>query len=151
MPRFPFLVSFAAVLFTATSALSLELDVATIQGGKLVVTGRTTKANQEVELVNSGDKVKSSSARRFRFALSYLPETCKLDLKAGTEALSDQLVANCGPRGPKGDAGPKGDVGEKGDPGPKGDVGPKGEAGPKGDTGPKGDIGPKGDAGPISR
>jgi hypothetical protein len=154
------LAGLAAMILTSGSASALDLDTVSIESGKLIVAGKTSQPGQEVELANTGDKVKSSSSRKFKFSLSYLPETCKLDLKSGTETLTDRLVANCAPRGPKGDkgdAGPRGEAGLKGDPGakgetgPRGDVGPagaKGEPGPRGDAGPKGDPGPKGDTGP---
>jgi hypothetical protein len=148
MVKRPLLLGLAATLLTGTAATSLELNDAKIESGKLQITGRTDKANQEVELVGSGEKVKSSSARKFRFSISYLPDSCKIELKGEGQTLSDLLVANCGLRGPKGEAGPKGDAGPKGEAGAKGDIGPRGEAGPKGDTGPKGDAGPKGDFGP---
>ena len=157
MVKHPVLLGLAASLLIGSPAWSLDLFDAKIESGRLQITGRTDKANQEVEIVGSGEKVVSNSSRRFRFSTSYLPETCKFDLKAGKETLRDLLIANCGPRGPKGDPGAKGDTGAKGEPGepgprgeagPKGDVGPKGEPGPKGDPGPKGEPGPRGEAGP---
>ena len=58
----------AAILAVAApgSAQALELDTVAIQSGKLVITGKTSKPAQEVEVVGTGDKVKSSSSRRFR-------------------------------------------------------------------------------------
>ena len=164
MLRGSFVVAAAIAVMTSASAQALDLDTVAIQGGKLVITGKTTKPGQEVEIVGPGDKVKSSSSRRFRFSLSYLPETCKLDLKAGDETAKDLIVANCGMRGPKGEtgaagaagaAGPAGPAGPQGPAGPagaKGEMGPAGPAGPKGETGPagpKGEVGPKGDTGPA--
>ncbi|MGO3930072.1 collagen-like protein, partial [Rhodopseudomonas pseudopalustris] len=140
---------------TSGTAMALELDSLSIESGRLLIIGKTTKPNQEVEVVGTGDKVKSSSSRRFRFALSYLPETCKIDLKSGAETLTDRLIANCGPRGPKGEpgaAGPAGVAGSAGPAGPTGPAGPKGEAGPAGPAGPVGPAGPaglRGDAGPA--
>jgi hypothetical protein len=153
----------AATLLASGSASALDLDTIAIDSGRLIITGKTNKPGQEVELANTGDKTTSSSSKKFRFSLSYLPETCKLELKSGSEHLRDLLVANCAPRGPKGDkgepgtagvagargeAGPKGDPGPRGDAGPKGDTGPAGEPGPKGDAGPRGDVSAKGDPGP---
>lgn len=148
MVKRPLLLGLAATLLTGSAATSLELYDAKIESGKLLITGRTDKSNQTVELVGSGEKIKSNASRRFRFSSSYLPETCKIELKGEGETLRDLLVANCGVRGPKGDPGPKGEMGARGEAGPKGDAGPRGEAGPKGDPGPRGEAGAKGDAGP---
>ncbi|KPF90364.1 hypothetical protein IP86_26190, partial [Rhodopseudomonas sp. AAP120] len=108
MVRGSIFVGAAIVVMTSASAMALDLDTVAIESGKLVITGKTTKPGQEVEVVGTGDKIKSSSSRRFKFSLSYLPETCKLDLKAGEETVKDLIVANCGPRGPKGEAGAAG-------------------------------------------
>lgn len=148
MIKQPVLLGLATSLLIGSPAWSLDLFDAKIESGRLQITGRTDKANQEVEIVGSGEKVVSNSSRRFRFSTSYLPETCKFDLKAGKETLRDLLIANCGPRGPKGEPGAKGEPGPRGEAGPKGDMGPKGDVGPKGEAGPKGEPGPKGDAGP---
>lgn len=148
MIKQPILLGLATSLLIGSPAWSLDLFDAKIESGRLQITGRTDKANQEVEIVGSGEKVVSNSSRRFRFSASYLPETCKFDLKAGKETLRDLLIANCGPRGPKGEPGAKGEPGPRGEAGPKGDMGPKGDVGPKGEAGPKGEPGPKGDAGP---
>jgi hypothetical protein len=148
MRKWRFLIGVTGLALSGSAAMALDLNTVAIDAGKLVVNGRTTKPNQEVELVGSGAKVKSSASRRFSFSLSYLPESCRIDLKADGEVAKDLLVANCAPRGPKGEPGAKGDPGPRGEAGPKGEPGPTGAAGPKGDTGPKGDPGPKGDAGP---
>lgn len=108
MARRSILVGAAILAMTSGAASALEIDRLAIESGKLVITGKTTKAGQEVEVVGTGDKAKSSSSRRFKFSLSDVPETCKLDLKSGTETLTGLLVANCGPRGPKGEAGAAG-------------------------------------------
>ena len=148
MIKQPVLLGLATSLLIGSPAWSLDLFDAKIESGRLQITGRTDKANQEVEIVGSGEKVVSNSSRRFRFSTSYLPETCKFDLKAGKETLRDLLIANCGPRGPKGEPGAKGEPGPRGEAGPKGDMGPKGDVGPKGEPGPKGDAGPQGEPGP---
>ncbi len=98
MVKHPVLLGLAASLLIGSPAWSLDLFDAKIESGRLQITGRTDKANQEVEIVGSGEKVVSNSSRRFRFSTSYLPETCKFDLKAGKETLRDLLIANCGPR-----------------------------------------------------
>ncbi len=148
MLKHTLLLGSVAMLMSVGTASALDLDEVAIQGGKLVITGRTSKPNQEVVVIGSGDKAQSSSSRRFRLSLSYLPENCKLDLQAGSELAKDLLVANCGPRGPKGEAGAKGEPGPRGEAGPQGDAGPKGDIGPRGEPGPKGEAGAKGDAGP---
>jgi hypothetical protein len=113
MARGSILVGAAIVMMTSASAMALDLDTVAIEGGKLVITGKTAKAREEVELVNTGDKVKSAASRRFRFSLSYLPETCKVDLKAEGKTTKDLLVGNCGLRGAKGEAGAAGESGAK--------------------------------------
>jgi hypothetical protein len=73
----------------------LQIDQIEITGGKLVISGRTAKPNQVVVLVNSGDKTASFPTRKFSFSVSYLPETCKIDLKVETEEVKDLLVSGC--------------------------------------------------------
>ena len=75
----------------------LQVDQVEITSGRLVITGRTAKPNQVIVLVNSGDKTASLPSRRFSFSLSYLPTTCKIDLKVEAEELKDLVVSGCMP------------------------------------------------------
>ena len=76
-----------------------DVEQVAITAGRLVITGRTARPNQVIELVNSGDKTASLPNRRFSFSLSYLPETCKINLKVENDELKDLLVSSCIPRG----------------------------------------------------
>lgn len=92
------LVAFSDV----ASAAGITVTDAKVEGGKLVVTGRTPAASQNVTLDGSFT-VRSNASRVFAFAISnYLPFDCVVDLKAGT-ATGVGVVANCGhgvtPRG----------------------------------------------------
>jgi len=79
-------------------AQQLQVDQIAIIGGRLVIAGRTAKPNQVIVLVNSGDKTASLPSRKFSFSLSYLPETCKIDLKVEGDEMKDLLVAGCMPQ-----------------------------------------------------
>src|SRR5215204_7022340 len=74
-----------------------EVEQVAITAGRLVITGRTARANQVIELVNSGDKTASLPNRRFSFSLAYLPPTCKINLKVENDELKNLLVAGCLP------------------------------------------------------
>src|SRR5687767_6119131 len=76
-----------------------DVEQVAISAGRLVITGRTARPNQVIELVNSGDKTASLPNRRFSFSLAYLPETCKINLKVEDDEIKDLLVAGCMPRG----------------------------------------------------
>jgi hypothetical protein len=76
-------------------AAQMQIEKIEITGGRLVIEGRTARPNQVVLLVNSGDKTASFPNRKFSFSLSYLPETCKIDLKVETEEVKDLLVSGC--------------------------------------------------------
>lgn len=77
------------------TAGQLQVDQVEIIGGRLVISGRTAKPNQVIILVNSGDKTASLPSRKFSFSLSYLPESCKIDLKVEAEEVKDLLVTGC--------------------------------------------------------
>ena len=79
-----------------------------------MITGRTAKPNQVIELVNSGDKTASLPNRRFSFSLTYLPDTCKISLKVENDEIKDLLVSSCMPRGGAGDSGKDGKDGKDG-------------------------------------
>jgi hypothetical protein len=77
------------------AAGQLQVDQIEITGGRLVITGRTAKPNQVVLLVNTGDRTASLPSRKFSFSLSYLPDSCKIDLKVEAEEVKDLLVTGC--------------------------------------------------------
>jgi hypothetical protein len=89
-----------------------QIEQATITGGRLVISGRTTGPNQVVTLVGPGDKTASDNSRRFRFDLSYLPETCKVSLQVESATLNDYIVSSCAPRGKDGADGKPGQDGK---------------------------------------
>src|SRR5262245_20495491 len=74
-----------------------EVEQVAISAGRLVITGRTARPNQVIELTNSGDKTASLPTRKFSFSLAYLPPTCKINLKVETDEVKDLLVAGCMP------------------------------------------------------
>jgi hypothetical protein len=74
-----------------------EVEQVAISAGRLVITGRTARPNQVIELVSSGDKTASLPNRKFSFSLAYLPPTCKINLKVETDEVKDLLVAGCMP------------------------------------------------------
>jgi hypothetical protein len=107
----------------------LTIDEAAIKGGQLVVTGRTAKPNQVIEIVNTGDKTISLPTRRFSFSLSYMPENCRLHLRSNEENLQNQVVANCIMRGNDGKDGKDGKDGVIGKDGRDGKDGKDGRDG----------------------
>jgi len=97
---------YAAGLVAAVSALGVgsafaavvTITDAKVQAGKLIVTGQTPGASQNVTL-DGRFTVKSAANKVFSFALTnYLPSDCIVDLKSGT-ATGTGVVANCGARG----------------------------------------------------
>jgi len=101
---------FVVGLITAVSSLGVgsafgaivTVTDAKVQGGKLIVTGQTPSASQNVTL-DGRFTVTSAANRVFSFSLTnYLPSDCVVGLKAGT-AIGQGVVANCGrglsPRG----------------------------------------------------
>src|SRR5258708_4149720 len=106
MIKFNALAGLALTVFAAQAAAApreraaqqLQVDQVAIIGGRLVIAGRTAKPNQGIVLVNSGDKTASLPSRKFSFSLSYLPETCKIDLKVEGDEMKDLLVAGCMPQ-----------------------------------------------------
>ncbi len=144
----------------AGPAASLTVETAAIEGGALMVEGRTTKKNKTVTL--DGDfTTRSGGDKRFAFSILYHPGDCIVRLRQGAKR-ADALVANCGLEGPKGkkgargntgpqgvqgDRGLKGNTGDTGAKGDQGEPGPQGSQGVKGEKGDKGDQGEQGEAG----
>jgi hypothetical protein len=118
-----------ALLTSSATAAELKIDQATIKAGKLVVTGRTAKPNQVVEIVNTGDRTVSLPSRRFSFSLSYLPDDCKLSVKSDTDTLADLVVSGCLQRGKDGKDGRDGKGGKDGKDGKDGVIGKDGKDG----------------------
>jgi hypothetical protein len=113
----PFIVATIAIAVFAAGpvdAAGLTIEQATIKGGKLLVTGRTAKPNQIVEIVETGDKTVSLASRRFTFSLSYSPPNCKLNLRTDVDSVSDQVVSSCLQRGNDGRDGKDGAPGRDG-------------------------------------
>lgn len=90
------------------------IDEAIIKGGQLLVTGRTAKPSQVVEILDTGDKTISLPTRRFSFSLTYMPESCRIQVRADAETLKDQVVSDCIRRGAPGKDGIAGKDGRDG-------------------------------------
>jgi hypothetical protein len=103
-----------------------EVEQVAITAGRLVITGRTVRPNQVVELVGSGEKTASLPNRKFSFSLGHLPETCKITLKVETDEIKDLLVTGCLPRGQGGAPGKDGRDGKDGKDGRDGKDGSEG-------------------------
>jgi len=83
----------------ASAASPIEsLSKATIEAGRLVITGTTTGPNMTVTLDDGVAKTKSDARGYFSFRLAYLPEDCAVDLAVGKTS-ETAIVANCGPKG----------------------------------------------------
>lgn len=106
-----------------------DVEQVAITAGRLVITGRTARPNQVIELVDSGDKTASLPNRRFSFSLAYLPDTCKISLKVENDELKDLLVSACMPRGGMGTSGKDGRDGNDGKDGKDGRDGKDGSEG----------------------
>ena len=79
----------------------LAVTNAKIEAGKLIVSGTTTSAGQQVTLDGQFNAT-SNASKVFTFNLTnYHPSTCIVKLKAGAETKT-AVVANCGPEGPAG-------------------------------------------------
>jgi hypothetical protein len=102
------LASLAAAITGPAGAADFVVDHAVLAQGKLTIRGRAPKPNQVVRIVGTDFKTVSLRSRRFSMVVSYLPDTCKLNLRADDDELQDQVVANCSPRGPVGRQGPPG-------------------------------------------
>lgn len=99
---FSFVVA-AALIFLSGGEASAVLAVtnAKIEAGKLIVSGTTTSAGQQVTL-DAQFNATSNASKVFTFNLTnYRPPTCIVKLKAGAETKT-AVVANCGPEGPAG-------------------------------------------------
>ena len=125
-------LAFLASTMGSAAAAELQVNSVAITGGRLVITGRTSIPNQVVVLLNTGDKTASLSSRRFSFDLNYFPETCKIQLKAGTENPVEKIVSGCAPRGKDGVDGKNGKDGIDGKDGIPGRDGKDGKDGKDG-------------------
>jgi hypothetical protein len=97
-----FLAGLLAIISIACSrsveAAGITITDAKIQSGRLIVTGTTPGANQQVKL-DSRFTVISNASEAFAFSIAnYLPSDCIVDLVSGT-ATGVGVVANCGARG----------------------------------------------------
>jgi hypothetical protein len=79
------------------SADPLVISKASIEGGKLVITGTTAATSAQVTLDN-GVAVTTSVSKKFSFEILYLPEDCFVELKVAAFTKT-AVVANCGPKG----------------------------------------------------
>jgi hypothetical protein len=81
-------------------AADITVTDAKIAGGKLVVTGTTNRANDNVTL-DGEYNAKSNAARAFSFDLAYLPPDCAVELATAASATrpTRAVIANCAPRG----------------------------------------------------
>ncbi|MGV8841300.1 MAG: collagen-like protein, partial [Bauldia sp.] len=137
-------IGLAAVLAVAGSSSALaeiSINQAAITGGQLVIAGRTDVATPTVAIDGTEFTTAVDSRGTFRFAVSYRPPTCIVDIVAGAERLEGVLIASCGPVGP---AGPAGEAGAKGGEGVAGIQGPQGVPGPVGPAGAAGEAGAAG-------
>jgi hypothetical protein len=171
------LVATVAILSTAPAwAAGLTISDAKVEGGLLVVTGKSPVINQKVKLDGLFTET-SNASRVFTFGISdYLPPDCIVQLTAGSKTAT-AVVANCGPKGvsPRGawnntdnyipddlvtDQGSSwrakvANVAKRPSTHPgnwelfaaKGDRGPKGGKGATGAAGPEGPAGPQGPQG----
>jgi hypothetical protein len=140
-----FVAAFAVFAF-AEKAQALTVTKASIEGGKLVVEGKTKGRNKRVVL-DHAFSTRSNKKKKFAFQVLHLPEDCFVVVSEGRREL-EAVVANCGPEGAEGPEGPPGAQGPEGPEGPTGPRGVRGETGAQGEQGPKGDKGPQGAQGP---
>jgi hypothetical protein len=85
-------------LIAPVHAAGITVTDAKIESGRLIVTGVTPSANQQVKL-NNYFVATSNAARVFTYNIAnYLPPDCIARLTSGT-ATGVGVVANCGPRG----------------------------------------------------
>jgi hypothetical protein len=89
----------ASLLATATAqAAVVTVTEAKVQGGQLIVSGKTPNPNQNVTL-DGLFTVKSNASKIYSFSISdYLPPDCIAHLKAGA-ATGTGVISFCGPRG----------------------------------------------------
>lgn len=90
----------ALVLFSTAAAFAPSIIVtdAKVQGGKLVVTGQTPGASQQISL-DGRFTITSTAQKAFAFNLSnYLPSDCIVELKVGA-LTNSAIVANCAATG----------------------------------------------------
>lgn len=139
---------------TATGAprvatADMAVNVATLAGGRLVITGTTASVGVLIRIEGTNFSTRSNQEKKFSFNVPLRVPDCTVRVAGGSSRLALQ-VANCGLQGEPGPAGPigaRGATGMRGPPGPKGPTGPEGPVGPEGPSGPVGDSGPTGPKG----
>lgn len=71
----------------------IKIDDAVYAAGKLVVTGETLQAGQQVTL-DGRYSTKTDEDRQFRFDVTYLPKDCMITLSAG-QRTHEAVVRGC--------------------------------------------------------
>lgn len=129
----------------------LDVQVVDIVAGRLVISGKATKAGTTIKVVGTDLVTKAKADKTFIIDTTFRPDDCRVILKTAAGSLP-LLVGSCGPKGAtgaKGDRGLRGLRGFQGATGPSGPVGATGPAGPTGPTGATGATGATGPAGPT--
>jgi hypothetical protein len=83
---------------TRADTSGLTVDVVTLAGGRLVVTGTTAKRNQLVRIPGTHIRTRSDELKRFSFNEDYRTPDCRITLATGTGAV-ELMIAQCGPHG----------------------------------------------------
>ena len=94
-------VSLGALVLPSPASAAAQitsLTKVTIEGGNLVIEGKTRRAGQTVKLDNGVATTISDASRNFSFELVYLPTGCVVELKVGA-VIKTAVVASCGPKG----------------------------------------------------
>lgn len=124
----------------------LDVKVAAISGGRLIISGTAQAANVRIQILNTSFTVRSKADKTFRFEVNFRPDNCKITLQTLLGNLPLTL-SSCGPKGATGPRGAKGATGTTGPRGPQGATGPQGIAGADGVDGLNGAQGPRGPVG----
>lgn len=143
------LMSAPSPSWAAAAGAGLEVDLASIVGGRLVISGNSATPTINVQISRTSFSTRSSKKGVFGFNVLHLPDDCTVELKT-TKGTLPLIISNCSPKGDKGSrgkAGRMGPVGPAGPQGPVGDVGPLGSQGVAGPVGPQGPLGPEGPQG----
>lgn len=128
----------------------LDVQVVDIVAGRLVISGKATKAGTTIKVVGTDLVTKAKADKTFIIDTTFRPDDCRVILKTAAGSLP-LLVGSCGPKGAtgaKGDRGLRGLRGFQGATGPSGSTGATGATGPTGPIGPEGPVGPQGLQGP---